>query len=80
MHAQHFLGLKLQVLHVSYKCDSVTHASIVVLYNYRPLINHKVEDKVCGEGPDLEAIFEADSHLQGLCQSIQVGVVHKTYM
>ncbi len=53
------------------QCDSCIHTC-------RPLINHKVEDKVCGEGPDLEAIFEADSHLQGLCQNIQVSIVYKT--
>ena len=27
---------------------------------------------MCGEGPDLAAIFEADTHLLGLCQNIQV--------
>ncbi len=36
------------------------------------MINHKLEDKVCGEGPDLEAIFQADTHLQGVCQDIKV--------
>ncbi len=43
-----------------------------IVHIRRPLINHKLEDKVCGEGPDLEAIFQADTDLQGLCQGIKV--------
>lgn len=30
----------------------------------RPLINSKFEEKTCGDGPGLEAMFEDDKHLQ----------------
>lgn len=45
-----------------------------VYVNSRPLINSKVEEKTCGEGPSLECIFEDDAHLSGLCQNIQVDI------
>ena len=38
----------------------------------RPLINRQVEEKVCGEGPCLEDVFEDDTHLLELNNSIQV--------
>ena len=39
---------------------------------YRPLINGQLEEKVCGDGPSLEDVFEDDSHLQELNNNIQV--------
>lgn len=38
----------------------------------RPLINGKLEDKTCGDGPSLDCIFEDDSHLQQLTQDVLV--------
>ena len=32
----------------------------------RPIINKKFEEKVCGEGPKLEVMFEDDQHLKNL--------------
>ena len=32
----------------------------------RPIINRKFEEKVCGEGPKLEVMFEDDQHLKNL--------------
>ena len=32
----------------------------------RPMINRKFEEKVCGEGPKLEIMFDDDHHLKGL--------------
>ena len=42
----------------------------------RPLINGQLEEKVCGEGPGLEDVFEDDSHLEQLNNSIQVFYIH----
>ena len=36
----------------------------------RPLINHKLEDKVCGSGPSLDIIFRDDTHLLKLGQDV----------
>ena len=36
------------------------------------MINHKFEDKTCGEGPSLGAMFEDDKHLLGLIHNIKV--------
>ena len=49
----------------------ITH-SIPPTLLYRPLINRKMEDKTCGNGPDLRTIFEDDSVMIELSQSIQV--------
>ena len=38
----------------------------------RPLINGKLEDKSCGDGPSLDSIFEDDVHLQQLIEGILV--------
>ena len=43
--------------------------------NHRPLINGQLEEKVCGDGPCLEGVFEDDTHLQGLNNSIQVHTI-----
>lgn len=32
----------------------------------RPIVNKKFEEKVCGEGPKLEVMFEDDQHLKNL--------------
>ncbi|EDV29711.1 uncharacterized protein TRIADDRAFT_18356 [Trichoplax adhaerens] len=37
----------------------------------RPLINGKLEEKTCGEGPNLSTIFEDDRHLQGLIVNVK---------
>ena len=39
-------------------------------HSNRPLINRKLEDKTCGEGPSLEIIFEDDGHLLKLSQGV----------
>lgn len=36
------------------------------------MINNKFEEKTCGEGPSLSAMFEDDRHLQGLIIEIKV--------
>ena len=50
-----------------------------VFVQSRPLINGQLEEKVCGEGPCLEDVFEDDSHLEQLNNSIQVYILH-TYI
>ena len=41
--------------------------------NYcRPLINQKFEEKICGQGPSLLAVFDDDTQLQELSNMIQV--------
>ena len=42
---------------------------------FRPMINKKLEEKVCGDGPCLSIVFEDDIELMDLHQEIQVGVV-----
>ena len=44
----------------------------------RPLINRKLEEKVCGEGPSLEVIFEADAHLMELQDGVY-GSISKAF-
>ncbi len=39
------------------------------------MINRKLEEKVCGDGPSLAIVFEDDIDLMDLHQEIQVGVV-----
>ena len=41
-------------------------------FHCRPVINRKLEDKVCGSGPNLKAIFEDDINMRKLGQGIQV--------
>ena len=38
----------------------------------RPLINQKFEEKTCGQGPSLVAVFDDDTQLQELSNKIQV--------
>ncbi|KAL7841172.1 hypothetical protein SRHO_G00248630 [Serrasalmus rhombeus] len=40
----------------------------------QPIINNKMEEKMCGDGPSLEATLEADQHLHGIIQSIKDSV------
>ncbi|VDL92757.1 unnamed protein product [Schistocephalus solidus] len=40
----------------------------------RPFINNKFEDKTCGQGPQLRAIFEEDMQLQGIISGLQNNV------
>ena len=42
---------------------------------FRPMINKKLEEKVCGDGPCLSIVFEDDIELMDLHQEIQVGLV-----
>ncbi|XP_070598423.1 dynein axonemal heavy chain 6 isoform X2 [Erythrolamprus reginae] len=37
----------------------------------RPVINNKIEEKTCGEGPSLSAMFKDDKHLQTIILQIQ---------
>ncbi|XP_072261492.1 dynein axonemal heavy chain 6 [Pyxicephalus adspersus] len=37
----------------------------------QPIINNKLEEKTCGEGPSLSTMFEDDKHLQGLISQIK---------
>ncbi|KAI5628238.1 dynein heavy chain 6, axonemal isoform X2 [Silurus asotus] len=37
----------------------------------RPIINNKIEEKTCGDGPDLEGTLENDQHLQNLIRNIK---------
>lgn len=39
---------------------------------FRPLINRKLEEKDCGEGPNLENIFEDDIHMNEIQENIIV--------
>ncbi|XP_018593809.2 dynein heavy chain 6, axonemal [Scleropages formosus] len=41
----------------------------------RPMINNKVEEKACGEGPSLEIVLEDDRHLQTIIQNIKETLV-----
>lgn len=42
------------------------------LFHCRPLINEKLEEKDCGDGPKLEVIFEDDDQLKQLQHEIIV--------
>lgn len=44
----------------------------------RPLINQKFEEKTCGQGPSLVAVFDDDTQLQELADKIQ-GCLHAGY-
>uniref|UniRef100_A0A1I8GGQ9 DHC_N2 domain-containing protein n=1 Tax=Macrostomum lignano TaxID=282301 RepID=A0A1I8GGQ9_9PLAT len=37
----------------------------------RPIINNKFEEKTCGDGPSLHAMFEDDRHLSAITQQIR---------
>uniref|UniRef100_K7FYG4 Dynein axonemal heavy chain 6 n=1 Tax=Pelodiscus sinensis TaxID=13735 RepID=K7FYG4_PELSI len=37
----------------------------------RPIINKKIEEKTCGEGPSLSTMFKDDKHLQAIIQQIK---------
>ncbi|TSN95723.1 Dynein heavy chain 6, axonemal [Bagarius yarrelli] len=37
----------------------------------RPIINNKIQEKSCGDGPDLEATLENDQHLQHIIRTIK---------
>ena len=52
---------------------------VCMIPHSRPLINRKPEEKTCGEGPSLEAIFDDDTHLQDISASIQVHL-HNYYV
>ncbi|XP_039271711.2 dynein axonemal heavy chain 6-like [Styela clava] len=59
--------------------DTVLSVSNLVVDIYfdaftRPMINNKFEEKACGEGPSLGAMFEDDRHLQGLISQIKDAV------
>ena len=41
------------------------------------MINNKLEEKVCGDGPSLSGIFEDDAELMDLTQDIQVSLTHQ---
>nr|XP_015200901.1 PREDICTED: dynein heavy chain 6, axonemal [Lepisosteus oculatus] len=40
----------------------------------QPMINNKVEEKTCGDGPSLETMFEDDKHLQTIIQDIKEAI------
>lgn len=40
----------------------------------RPIINNKFEEKTCGEGPSLQAMFEDDRHLTGIIEDIKQAI------
>ena len=44
---------------------------------FRPIINNKFEDKICGDGPSLSTMFEDDKHLQKIIHSIRVSFISK---
>ena len=46
--------------------------STIELHIYRPLINQIFEEKTCGQGPSLMAVFDDDTQLQELSEKIQV--------
>ena len=58
----HFVHRTKYSVHVYDDCTSLIIA--------RPLINHKLEDKVCGNGPSLDIIFRDDTHLLKLGQDV----------
>ncbi|KAK3507623.1 hypothetical protein QTP70_031174 [Hemibagrus guttatus] len=37
----------------------------------RPIINNKIEEKTCGDGPDLDGTLENDQHLQNIIRNIK---------
>ena len=37
-----------------------------------PKINDRYEEKTCGEGPQLQAMFDDDKHLRSIVESIKV--------
>ncbi len=41
---------------------------------FRPIINGKVEEKTCGEGPGLSNMFDDDKHLQEIVSSIKESI------
>ncbi|KAL4640265.1 dynein heavy chain 6, axonemal [Arapaima gigas] len=41
----------------------------------RPMINNKVEEKTCGEGPSLEIVLEDDKHLHSIIQNTKEALV-----
>ena len=59
--------------------ETVLSVSNLVVDSYfdaftRPIINSKFEEKTCGDGPSLSAMFDDDRHLQSLISNIKVGV------
>lgn len=52
---------------------TIAHPSYLILTStFRPLINRKLEEKDCGEGPNLENIFEDDIHMNEIQEKIIV--------
>lgn len=47
---------------------------------FRPLINRKLEEKDCGEGPNLENIFEDDIHMNDIQERIIVSTCTVLYV
>ena len=43
----------------------------------RPIINNKFEEKTCGDGPQLSAMFDDDRHLQKIIHNIRVSSVQQ---
>lgn len=43
----------------------------------RPVINNKIEEKTCGEGPSLSIMFKDDRHLQNIILQIKVQSIYK---
>ncbi|XP_070535810.1 dynein axonemal heavy chain 6-like isoform X2 [Ptychodera flava] len=41
----------------------------------RPIINNKFEEKTCGDGPSLGAMFEDDKHLMGIVTNIKDAII-----
>ena len=62
------------------KCGHVhMHMSVPPgLYGCRPMINEKLEDKTCGDGPNLRAVLEDDQCLVELCNGCLVSTVTST--
>lgn len=63
--------------------DTVLSVANLVIDPYfdaftRPMINNKFEEKSCGEGPSLGAMFEDDRHLQGLITQIK-NALHRAF-
>ncbi|XP_051785909.1 dynein axonemal heavy chain 6 [Erpetoichthys calabaricus] len=59
--------------------DTVLSLSNLVSDSYfdaftQPIINNKVEEKTCGDGPGLATMFEDDKHLQAVIQKINEGI------
>ena len=53
---------------------------IAVILLFRPMINKKLEDKTCGDGPSLAVVFEDDIELMDVHQEIQVSDMKRIYM